>query len=79
MTSSNGELIPCTATCPAGKLVLGGGAVTTAASLSDANEMAMKSSGPTGNNAWFVELVKSGGAGGAITITAYAICATVAP
>jgi hypothetical protein len=70
-----------TASCPAGKKVIGGGYTTTVPNPSSASPSALQifSSGPSGTSAWSVSATNtSSGAGNlGLRLTAYAICAVV--
>ena len=61
-----------TATCPAGKQVIGGGA-----ELDGAGGIALASSRPTGTTQWFAFGYEVNATGGAWSLTSYAICARV--
>ncbi len=65
-----------TVTCPAGKVVLGGGGtVTTSASAQD-NKTALRASYPSTTEEWTVEAVVTAsiGGGNTLTVTPYALC-----
>jgi hypothetical protein len=71
----NGVTITGTATCPAGKVLLGGGAQVTTTSGNPAN-VNLVTSYPSSTTVWSATVVSDGGLGGGATmsITAYAIC-----
>lgn len=61
-----------TATCPAGKVVIGGGA-----EIDGAVGPALASSRPIGTTQWFAFAYEVNATGGAWSVTSYAICARV--
>jgi hypothetical protein len=77
VSSANNDVSPksLTATCPAGKVVMGGGAVNNATS-----NIVLDLNGPAGNNAWSARMTKFlGGGNFDWTLTVSAICGTVQP
>jgi hypothetical protein len=78
-----GESRASMATCPNGKVVLGGGFSTSvpAGSLARPEGMIVFSSVSDGPTGWIVNgsNTTSRNSDGALTLTAYAICAVVAP
>jgi hypothetical protein len=75
---SNGTALTATATCPAGKVVLGGGASLTPTSGANATRVTLRSTIPTATG-WQATAVVTANftGGGTASLTAFAICATV--
>ena len=71
-----GTLVTATATCAAGKVVLGGGALVTVSSSSFDQRVALRSSYPSAAATWTaIAIVVTGLPGGqSTTVTAYALC-----
>ena len=70
---SGGSVVAATATCPAGTVVLGGGA-----HLSSQITQSLNDSYPSANNAWTADVFSFSGGPGAPTFTVYAVCAPAA-
>jgi hypothetical protein len=63
-----------TATCPAGKLPLGGGAQSDVP-----NDTILAISQPSGGSGWSANVRRVSGGAGDWTMTVHVVCATVAP
>jgi hypothetical protein len=73
---SAGTLVTATATCAAGKVLLGGGGrVTVSSGLADAF-VSLRSSYPTATDTWTAVAIVTVGLplGASTTVTAYALC-----
>jgi hypothetical protein len=74
--ATNAEVGPATATCPAGKVLLGGGAtISHSANNRGAIENSNASTAGVGGT-WSVTALVTSGGNGNFSITAYAICTT---
>jgi maltoporin len=71
-----GTTVTATATCPAGKKILGGGGSYTVSNASQANRVGLIASYPSAANAWTVTARVHQGlsSGFTTTVTTYAVC-----
>ena len=71
-----GTLITATATCAAGKVVLGGGALVTTSNAGSDRRVALRTSYPSAANTWTAVaiVITDLQNGQSATVTAYALC-----
>jgi hypothetical protein len=70
-------LVEATRTCPAGKVVVGGGGHINPSSTNLRSQVVMFRSFPSSTTEWTASaVILSGFSGRTVTVTAYAICAT---
>jgi hypothetical protein len=71
-----GTVVTATATCPAGKKILGGGGTYTVSSSAQFARVALLASYPSSATAWSVSVRVNQGLGSGVTATAraYAVC-----
>jgi hypothetical protein len=73
---NQGDTLTSTATCSAGKAMLGGGYqfATSGVATGDLTKVTVKHSYPSASNTWSAQMIVNAGLGGTITLTAYAVC-----
>jgi hypothetical protein len=77
MSSSTNEdvLVDATATCPAGKVVIGGGGEIDTSTSNIRSQVVMFRSHPASTTTWRASsVILSGFSGESVTVTSYAIC-----
>jgi hypothetical protein len=71
-----GTVVSATATCPAGKKILGGGGSYTVSNSGQVSRVALIASFPSAANAWTTSVRANQGLGSGVTVTVstYAVC-----